>query len=155
VADRRAFHSLLIGVDGSPGARRAVSFVIRLAPPPGGRAAAVRIVEPIRPLSMGVLPASIRADIAGQVAALEAASLRAADREVEAAVARLEKAGWQASGRVISGLPLVELLREARAASADLLVLGARGVRGVQRVLLGSVADAITKRSPISVLIVK
>jgi nucleotide-binding universal stress UspA family protein len=34
-------------------------------------------------------------------------------------------------------------------------VIGARGVGRVRRFLLGSVADAVTKRSPISVLIVK
>jgi nucleotide-binding universal stress UspA family protein len=155
VADRRAFRSLLIGVDGSPGARRAVSFATRLAPPPGGRATVVRVMEPARPPSMGLLPASIRADLAGQMAAVEAARLRGARREVESAAARLEKAGWRARGRVISGLPLVELLQQAKATNADLLVLGARGVGGVERFLLGSVADAATKRSSISVLIVK
>jgi len=151
----RAFRSLLIGVDGSPGARRAVSFATRLAAPPGGRVAVVRIVEPVRPPSMGLLPAAIRDDIAGQADALEAARLRSARREVEAAVARLGNAGWRASGLVISGLPRVELLQQAKATKADLLVIGARGVGGVQRFLLGSVADAIAKRSPISVLIVK
>jgi nucleotide-binding universal stress UspA family protein len=38
---------------------------------------------------------------------------------------------------------------------ADLLVLGARGVGRVEKFLLGSVAEAATKRSPIPVLIVK
>jgi nucleotide-binding universal stress UspA family protein len=104
---------------------------------------------------MGLLPASIRNDIAGQADALEAARLRSARREVEAAVVRLGNAGWRASGRVISGLPQVELLQQAKATKADLLVIGARGVGRVQRFLLGSVADAVTKRSPISVLIVK
>ena len=157
MADRRAFRSLLIGVDGSPGARRAVSFVTRLVPPSGARAAVVQVVEPTPLPSMGLLPASIRADLASQIAALDRARLRAARREVDKAVRRLEKAGWRASGRVGSGLPipLIELLQQAKATDADLLVLGARGVRGVQRFLLGSVADAATKRSPISVLIVK
>ena len=155
MAGRRGFRSLLIGVDGSPGSRRAVAFVSRLTPPLGGRATVVCVVEPGRPPSMGLLPAAIRDDIAGQAAALEAARLRSARREVEAAAARLEKAGWRARGRMISGLPLVELLQQTKVTNADLLVLGARGVGGVQRFLLGSVADAATKRAPISVLIVK
>lgn len=155
VTGRGTFRSLLIGVDGSSGARRAVAFVARLRPPFRGQATVVQVVEPARPPSLGLLPGAVRADLAGQVAALEAARLRAARREVDAAAARLGNAGWRASGRVISGVPLVELLRQAKAIDADLIVLGARGVGGVERFLLGSVADAATKRSPISVLIVK
>ena len=132
-----------------------MSFVGRLKPPPGASATVVRVVEPVRLPSLALLPASIRADLAGQAAALQAAGLQAARREVETAVTQLEKSGWRARGQVSSGLPQAELLHQAQATGADLLVLGARGVSGAERFLLGSVADAATKRSPISVLIVR
>jgi nucleotide-binding universal stress UspA family protein len=41
------------------------------------------------------------------------------------------------------------------ATGADLLVLGARGVGGVTRLLLGSVAEGALGRAPVSVLVVK
>jgi nucleotide-binding universal stress UspA family protein len=41
-----------------------------------------------------------------------------------------------------------------KAIRADLLTLGATGKSGVARVLLGSVAQAALKQSPVSVLIV-
>ena len=152
---RGGFRSPLIGLDGSPGSRHALSFVARLVPPPGGRAMVVRVVEPVHVPSMGLLPGAIRTEIAGQAAAVQAARVRSAQRNVDAAVAQLTKSGWRARGEVSVGLPLDELLRAARTHHADLLVLGARGVGGVERFLLGSVADAATKRAPISVLIVR
>ncbi len=155
MAGRKGFRSLLIGVDGSSNSRRAVSFVSGLVPPSGGRVTVVRVVEPVRPPSMGLLPASARAQLSAQAAALHAARVRAARSDVEAAVRRLRSSGWRARGEVRSGVPLSGLLDAVRPAGADLLVLGARGVGGVQRFLLGSVADAATKRSPISVLIVR
>ena len=155
MAGRGGFRSLLIGVDGSAGSLHAVSFVARLAAPPGGRATVVRVVETARLPSMGLLPASIRAQLERHAATLHAARLRAARGNVERAVQQLRRSGWRARGEVRSGAPLSQLLEAIKPARADLLVLGARGAGGVERFLLGSVADAASKRSPISVLIVR
>jgi nucleotide-binding universal stress UspA family protein len=53
------------------------------------------------------------------------------------------------------GVPLTEVLRAVSASRADLVVLGARGVGGVERWLLGSVAEGTLARAPVSVLLVK
>ena len=155
MAGRGGFRSLVIGLDGSAHSRRAVGFVARLKAPPGGRATLVRVVEPLRPASIGLLPTAVRRQLAGQAAALEAAQLRTARREVEAAARRLRQSGWRARVEVRSGVPLTELLGAVKSSRADLLVLGACGVRGVTRLLLGSVADAAIRRASISVLIVR
>ena len=115
----------------------------------------VRVVEPMRLPSVGLLPGSVRAELGAQAAMLEQARVRIARRDVERGAQWLERAGWRARGVLRSGVPLAELLRAAQAARADLLVLGARGTGGISRFLLGSVADAATTRAPISVLIVK
>lgn len=47
-----------------------------------------------------------------------------------------------------------EILREAQARSADLLVLGSHGLTGVKRLVLGSVAEDVLRHSPTPVLIV-
>jgi nucleotide-binding universal stress UspA family protein len=67
----------------------------------------------------------------------------------------MEKGGWRAQASVRTGVPLGELLKAARAARADLLVLGARGTGGLARVLLGSVADGALRLSRVPVLVVK
>lgn len=146
---------LVIGIDGSPHSRGAVDFVAGLATPRGDRVTLVAVVEPVRPPSMGLLPASVRAVIAGEATAVEGERRRAAQREIESAARRLSKAGWTVRTDVRAGVPLAELLAAVTAARADVLVVGARGVGGVERLLLGSVAEGGLNRSPASVLIVK
>jgi len=150
-----SFRSLLIGVDGSREARQAVSFVASLTPPPGGQVTVLRVVEPGRLPSLGLLPARVRAHLEAEVSNVRAATTRAAQRDVDRAVARLERSGWRARGEVRMGVPLAELLAAIKTTRADLLVVGARGVGRVERMLLGSVADAVTKRAPIPVLVVR
>jgi nucleotide-binding universal stress UspA family protein len=152
---RGGFRSLLVGIDGSRGSRDAVAFVARLAPPPGGRATVVRVVEPAHLPSLALLPGTVRAELAHQAAELHAARIRAARTDVERAAQLLRRSGWRARGEIREGVPLSELLAAIGPARADLLVLGARGVGGVARLLLGSVADAATKHAPISVLVVR
>jgi nucleotide-binding universal stress UspA family protein len=151
----RPVRRLVIGLDGSPNARKAVRFVAGLPAPAGGRVTVARVVEPTRIPSMGLAPASIRGAVRAQAEKLTARSVRSARREAEAAAALLSRAGWRARPVVRLGVPLPELLRTITADRADLLVLGARGVGGVARLLLGSVAEGALTRAPVSVLIVR
>lgn len=48
-----------------------------------------------------------------------------------------------------------QLVAEQRAAGADLVVVGARGVGPVKRLLLGSVSEAVLRAARCAVLIVK
>lgn len=151
----RAVGRVVVGLDGSAHSRHAVALLAGLEPPASGLATLVRVVEPLRLPSMGLLPGSARSLVAGQVAALQARHVAAARREVEAAARRLRRAGWKARAQVREGLPVPELLAAARGTRADLVVVGARGVGGIERLLLGSVAERLLDRSPVSVLVVR
>ena len=144
---------VVVGLDGSSHASRVVAHLARWSG--RGRAAVVRVVEPVRVPSVALVPAFMRAAVAGLVQADMAARVRTARREVEAAVARLRRAGWRARGTVRVGVPLPELLRTVREERAGMLALGARGAGGAARLLLGSVADGALKRAPVPVLIVR
>jgi nucleotide-binding universal stress UspA family protein len=48
-----------------------------------------------------------------------------------------------------------EILKEAEAGTYDLVVLGARGRRGLTRFLVGSTAERVARHSPVPVLIVR
>ena len=144
---------VVVGLDGSPHASRVVAHLARWSG--RGRAAVVRVVEPVRVPSLALVPASVQATVAGLVRAEMAARVRTARREVEAAAARLRRAGWRARGMVRVGVPLPELLRTVRDERAGMLALGARGAGGAARLLLGSVADGALKQAPVPVLIVR
>jgi hypothetical protein len=61
-----------------------VAAVARLRPPARGRVVVVRVVEPVRAPSVALLPGRVRAHISAGGMALEAARLKAAQREAEA-----------------------------------------------------------------------
>ena len=72
---------------------------------------------------------------------------------VDAGVARLQRAGWKAEGEIRVGAPLASLLKAVAGHRGDVLVLGARGISGVERVLLGSVASGALNNFPVVLLV--
>ncbi|MGH7312422.1 MAG: universal stress protein, partial [Candidatus Rokuibacteriota bacterium] len=151
----RAVRRLVLGLDGSPHAQRAVVFIAHLVPPKDGRATLVRVVESMRAPSTRVMPRSVGAMLRGELAAINAVRVDRARRNVRRAASRLRAARWPEKLLVRPGLPVRELLAVVKAERADLLVVGARGVRGVERLLLGSVAEGALGRSPVPVLVVR
>jgi len=144
---------VVLGLDGSAHARRAEAFLATLRP--AGRVRVVRVVEPVGPFTTGLLPAPVRNRILGEAGRLEAARRRLAQRDVEAAARRLRRSGWRATAEVRRGVPLEELMKSVRAAHTDMLVIGARGVGGATRLLLGSVADGALRHAPCAVLVIR
>jgi nucleotide-binding universal stress UspA family protein len=55
----------------------------------------------------------------------------------------------------LEGDPASEIVRYAQESAADLVVMGTHGRTGVERLLMGSVAEKVLRDAPCSVLIVK
>jgi len=147
------WRSVVVGLDGSRHAKRAIAHLVRWSG--GGRITVARVIEPGKLPSLALLPPGVRATVESLARAELGARLRRARREADAAALRLRHAGWRARAVVRVGAPLPELLRTVREARAGLLALGARGTGGVSKLLLGSVADGALKRAPVPVLIVR
>lgn len=73
----------------------------------------------------------------------------------DAAAARLRADGFDATSLILQGDAAHEIVAEARARQAGLIVVGTRGQTGLQRLLLGSVACNVLLHAPCSVLIVR
>jgi len=78
-----------------------------------------------------------------------------------AALARLEQATTELKARfpgakslLRSGSAWEQVLGAATAVKADLIVMGTHGRRGLERALLGSVAEKVVRMSPVPVLTV-
>jgi len=54
--------------------------------------------------------------------------------------------------KVVPGDPAEEILNYARSEKMDLIVMGTHGRKGIDRIIFGSVAEHIVKKSPIPVL---
>lgn len=57
--------------------------------------------------------------------------------------------------RLLAGDPADAIVRTAESENVDLIVMGTHGRRGITRLLMGSVAEAVVRRAPCPVLTVK
>ncbi len=55
----------------------------------------------------------------------------------------------------VEGDPATEIVRHATEAGMDLIVMGTHGRTGLERLLMGSVAEKVMREAPCSVLVVK
>ena len=88
-------------------------------------------------------------------ASLIEAVKQSAELLVKSASAKLGCADLRASTKVFEGHPRIAVAEYAREWGADLVLVGSHGASGLVRFLLGSVAQAVLRRSPCSVEIVR
>jgi len=144
---------IVIGLDGSPTAQRALAFVGRLVPPRDGRVTLVTGVELMTAPSQGRVPGA--GAIAREIRRTNTIRARTATKALNRAATQLQRRGWQTRTALVRGEPLRDLLGTVAAARAQLLVVGARGTSGVRHLLLGSVAEGALNQSPVAVLLAR
>ncbi len=79
---------------------------------------------------------------------------KAARAYLRGVAARLSRKGAYADEEILVGNPAVELVRRAREGNYDLLAMCTRGKRGLKRLVLGSVAEEVLRRTPVPALVV-
>lgn len=92
---------------------------------------------------------------ADAVLALHDQMRRRAQNLIDHAVRRLQAAHTRARGEVRDGDPRDVILTCAEDWKPDVIVLGSHGRRGLERFLLGSVAEGVVRRAPCSVDVVR
>lgn len=145
------FSRLLVGVDGSPGSARAAALAIGLAR--GRGLTRLRFVSALDSPRVLALVASGDALPDGGEIALDAARAGCNDAVADA-ISAARRAGADAEGEVLEGEPVEELLAEAERWSASCIVTATHGRGGLARALLGSVSEALLRRSTVPVLVV-
>ena len=78
-----------------------------------------------------------------------------AEESLAARAAELGKAGVTARFRVSVGVPFEEIVKAAKDEQADMIVMGTHGRGGLNRLLLGSVAERVIRTAPCPVLTVR
>ena len=145
-ATGRPVHSIVIAFDGSHGARRAARFVARLPLPTETGVRLVGVVE--RPRIRTAAPAATAALVsaAAKITAARQAALETAMDKIA-----VELDGLKVTRDISVGSPAESLTR----LNADLIVVGARGLCAVKRLLLGSVSERVLRYADCPVLIVR
>ena len=145
---------VVLAVDGSPDAAAATELVASWRLFHGLPVRVVGVVEDGFPYASAVAPVLYEDTVNGFTEAVEAE--RGVRRVAcDAAVERLQAAGLEASTEIRSGDPAHEIVAAAAAARAGVVVVGTRGLTGLRRLLLGSVARNVLLSAPCSVLVVR
>jgi len=143
------FKHILVPVDGSPTAQKAVEKAAGLAKAFGSRVTAIYVIDPYPFTGLG-------SDFAyGQAEYLGAATAEAKEA-TEAAQATLAQAGVPVTTQVIEAHAAWRgILDTAKTLGADLIVMGSHGRRGVEKIVLGSVAQRVLSHAHLSVFVVR
>jgi nucleotide-binding universal stress UspA family protein len=145
------YQRILVPVDGSDCAGRGLSEAIALARLTGARIRLVHVID--EPL------VAIGADMAaGAAEDLVRIAREAAQRVLADATETVKLAGLPVDDLLLDSFDgrLCDLVIAAvKSWSADLVVIGTHGRRGVERLLLGSDAEQILRLSPVPVLLVR
>ncbi len=70
-------------------------------------------------------------------------------------VSGARKRGVSLNTRIVRGYPADEIIKAAKDEGADLIVVGNLGRTGIERMLLGSVSEAVVRHAPCPVLVVR
>jgi nucleotide-binding universal stress UspA family protein len=146
------YKAIVVGTDGSETADIAVREAAMLAKWSG---ATLHIVHAYRAVLLG--EAAMAATAGGPMVDIENVNKSIsenADIICSAAASTAEREGVTVVGHVVSGDPSDALISVAQEVSADLVVVGNRGMSGKRRFILGSVPNKISHHAPCSVLIV-
>lgn len=142
------YDRILVPTDGSLAVERAVEHAIDLA---GAHDASMDALYVVNAASYGGLPMETAWDGVGT-------ALR---EEGTAAVERVEELvddrdpSIDVETFVVDGSPSRSIVDHARTTDCDLVVMGTHGRGGIDRLLLGSVAERVVRRSPVPVTTVR
>ena len=142
---------ILIGVDNSAGSSEAVDAVCKRIWPAGTEVWLLVVVDTV----LAITPEPSEP---ANVKWIEVGDEKSWDRVrelFEPYAEKLRRAGLHTEVLIRHGHPADQLLEEADSWGADCIFVGAKGTRGIDRLLLGSVSAAVSARARCSVEVVR
>jgi nucleotide-binding universal stress UspA family protein len=144
---------VVVGLDGSEESLDAARFIAAL---PLGPDLSVRLVGAVEPVHFPpAAPSVVRKEIETSIRMMEEERRADLDKALGQAAPLFEVHGISVARTTPSGHPAQVILAAAQPAEADLIVVGARGLGGFGRLLLGSISENVLRAARCSVLIVK
>jgi nucleotide-binding universal stress UspA family protein len=140
---------ILLATDGSKYSEAAVRSV---AERPWAQHTKIRLVSVIDPAELPIDPLYGMGELAGRARDIKKEQ---AQEALNAAAKILDSAGLNPVGVVLTGDAKVRIIDEAKEWGADLVVVGAQGRGGIDRILQGSVSEAVAIHAHCSVEVIR
>ncbi|MFA4934464.1 MAG: universal stress protein [Candidatus Methanoperedens sp.] len=146
----KLYKKILVATDGSDYTKKASNHAIELAKLSGAELHAIYVID----TRYGCGPEScILTDTSPE--RLRMILRRQGDDATKYIENIAKKEGLETERWIVDGNPADEILKLAEKESVDLIVMGTLGSSGIERFLLGSVADKVIRSSRIPVLTVR
>ena len=142
---------ILIGVDNSPDSNAAVAAVCNRNWPAGTEVGLLVVVDTVMP----VVPNPSEPAVMKWIEVGDENRWDEVREIFEPSAQELRNAGLHAEVLIRRGNPADQILEEAHTWGADCIFVGAKGTRGIDRLLLGSVSSAVSARAHCSVEVVR
>ncbi|MFP4655052.1 MAG: universal stress protein [Methanohalobium sp.] len=140
------YNTILIATDGSENSKNAVHSGIELAKNTGAKVYAVYVIEPVSAAMSRKGPDWAKA------------AMDMMKKDSEKATGYIEKLGQDANldveSVILEGDPADKIIEFADKNDIDLIAMGTRGLSGIKRFMVGSVADKVVRHSDKEVLVV-
>ncbi len=147
------YKKILISTDGSKFGTKAVAHGVNLAKAVGASVTIITTTEMWSPMEMAK---KARSGDTNPIDSYELAAADAAKKILAAAAAVAAKAGVKTDTIHISDKhPADAIIKTAESKKCNLIIVGSHGRRGIEKVLMGSVASEVITYSNIPVLVVK
>jgi nucleotide-binding universal stress UspA family protein len=142
---------LVIGVDHSKDSNAAVDAVGNRNWPSGTQVRLLAVVDTV----MAITPDPFQPAIMKWIEVGDAGNWEQVRQIFEPLAEKLRAAGLDAAVMIRRGNPADQIIEEAESWGADCIFVGARGTRGIDRLMLGSVSSAVSARAHCSVEVVR
>ncbi len=140
------YKRILVPLDGSAASAAALKEALKFAKEQGARVCLTHVYERIKHV------------VTEGVVDLTPTLRRQGEQLLADAASRARKAGVKATSALVEAgsrrIPAI-IVEQAAAEGADLIAMGTHGRRGVERLLLGSVAEGVARRATVSVLLIR
>ena len=147
---------ILVPMDGSDFARKALLHAIKIAKKFGSKIYVITAVD-TADFPPGMLLALLKKDrrLEESIAEFMTAAKSQVRRDLLAEVAICKSKNVDAAYDVVSGKPVEMILKFARGKKVDLIVIGSQGLHGIHKLkVLGSVSRKVSELAPCAVMIV-
>jgi nucleotide-binding universal stress UspA family protein len=144
------FTRIVVGTDGSDTAGEALRQAIDLAKLASASLSIVSAYDPVPKRRIEGEKLDAPSDVQYEIGPREDVNV-----VLDAAAASAKKEGLEVQTHPVEGDPAEGILNVAEETSADLIVVGNKGMTGARRFLLGSVPNNVSHHAPCSVIIVR
>ena len=145
---------VLVPVDGSPQSRHALKYTLRM---PDVDVTAITVINPfdVDPLRPGYQSPLGKAGMPAYSQEWYEKQWEDAEKFHEQVREEVDEFDGEFESVVKFGQPEKQILKYVGAHDVDHVVIGATGETGLSRLLMGSTADTVTRRSPVTVTVIR